>query len=116
MSVFGKKNEKDELNACCCSDGVSVDTAATEECCGKPVKGICCIKVLGSGCKSCHQLYENAKEAMGKLGVKVEVEYVTDLEKIMAYGVMSMPALVVNEQIVSTGRVLKPEDIEKLLK
>jgi len=46
----------------------------------------------------------------------VEVEYVTDMEKVMAYGAMSMPALVVNEKVVSVGRVLKPAEVEKLLK
>lgn len=49
-------------------------------------------------------------------GIQVEVEYVTDMEKIMAYGIMSMPGLVVNEKVVSIGKVLKSADIEKLLK
>ena len=78
--------------------------------------GICCIKVLGSGCASCHALYENTKEAVQKMGLLIEVEYVTDMQKIMEYGVMSMPALVVNEKVVSMGKVLKSADIEKLLR
>ena len=45
----------------------------------------------------------------------MEVEYITDMEKVMSYGVMSMPALVVNEKVVSAGRVLKASEIEKLL-
>lgn len=49
------------------------------------------------------------------MGLSVEVEYITDMEKVMAYGVMSMPALVVNEQVVSMGKVLKAADVEKLL-
>ncbi len=49
------------------------------------------IKVLGSGCKSCHQLYDNAKQAAALSDA--DVEYITDLQKIMEYGVMSMPAL-----------------------
>lgn len=73
------------------------------------------IKVLGSGCKSCHQLYENTKEAVKNAGLSVEVEYITDLEKIMEYGVMSMPGLVVNEKVVSMGKVLKTSEVEKLL-
>ena len=73
------------------------------------------IKVLGSGCKSCHQLYENTKEAVKSAGLSVEVEYITDLEKIMEYGVMSMPGLVVNEKVVSMGKVLKTSEVEKLL-
>lgn len=81
----------------------------------KKEKDICCIKVLGSGCASCHALYENAKKSVQNMGLSVEVEYITDLQKIMEYGVMSMPALVVNEKTVSMGKVLKPADIEKLL-
>ena len=71
------------------------------------------IKVLGSGCKSCHQLFENAKQAAALSGA--DVEYITDLQKIMEYGVMSMPALVVNEKVVSMGKVLKPVGIAALL-
>ena len=77
--------------------------------------GTCCIKVLGSGCASCHALFENAKEAVKKLGLSANVEYITDLQKVMEYGVMSMPVLVVNEKVVTMGKVLKPTDIEKLL-
>lgn len=73
------------------------------------------IKVLGAGCKSCHEMYENTKKAMEKLGVSIEVEYITDMEKIMTYGVMSMPVLVVNEEVVSMGKVLKPAEVERLL-
>ena len=50
------------------------------------------------------------------MGLNVAVEYVTDMEKIMGYGVMSMPALVVNEKVVSMGKVLKAADVEKLLR
>lgn len=50
------------------------------------------------------------------MGLAIEVEYVTDMEKIMQYGVMSMPALVVNEQVASMGKVLKSKEVETLLK
>lgn len=49
------------------------------------------------------------------MGLSIQPEYVTDMKKIMAYGVMSMPALVVNEKVVSMGKVLKAADMEKLL-
>ena len=49
------------------------------------------------------------------MGLAAEVEYITDMQKVMDYGVMSMPALVVNEKVVSMGRVLKANDVEKLL-
>lgn len=98
---FGKKKEEKQVPACCC---------------GAPVDGICCVKVLGAGCKSCHEQYENAKAAVKALGLDLEVEYITDMEKVMGYGVMSMPAIVVNEKVVSMGKVLKAADVEKLLK
>ena len=109
---FGKKKEE-EKKSCCC--GSAPKAEASSCCCGAPVEGICCIKVLGAGCKSCHEQYENAKAAVKALGLSAEVEYVTDLEKVMGYGVMSMPAIVVNEKVVSTGKVLKAADVEKLL-
>ena len=102
----------EEAGSCCCS---AENTDSEECCCGEPVKGICCVKVLGAGCKSCHEQYENAKTAVKAMGLSVEVEYITDMEKVMAYGVMSMPAIVVNEQVVSMGKVLKAADVEKLL-
>ena len=50
------------------------------------------------------------------MNLPVEVEYVTDMERVMEYGVMSMPAIVVNEKVVSMGKVLKAADVEKLLR
>ena len=122
---FGKKKEEEKKSCCCGSEAKAEQTAgcccgseAKEEstCCGKAVEGICCVKVLGAGCKSCHELYENTKAAVSALGLKVEVEYITDMEKIMEYGVMSMPAVVVNDKVVSMGKVLKAADVEKLLR
>ena len=71
--------------------------------------------MLGAGCKSCHEQYENAKKAIEELGLGIEVEYITDMEKVMVYGVMSMPAIVVNENVVSMGKVLKSAEVIKLL-
>ena len=110
---FGKKKEE-EKKSCCC--GSAPKAEASSCCCGAPVEGICCIKVLGAGCKSCHEQYENAKAAVQALGLNVEVEYITDMEKVMEYGVMSMPAIVVNDKVVSMGKVLKAADVEKLLR
>lgn len=121
MSLFGKKKEEKKEAECRCSCGCGCDTAEVKEaaasstCCGEKVDGICCIKVLGSGCKNCHTLYENAQEAVKAAGLNVEVEYITDLQQVMEYGVMSMPALVINEQVVSMGKVLKAGDIKKLI-
>ena len=80
---------------------------------GIKITGIGSIKVLGSGCKACHQLYENAVRAAEGMGI--EVEYIIDLQKIMEYGAMSMPALVVNETLVSSGKTLKPAEISELI-
>ena len=122
---FGKKKEEEKKSCCCGSTEPKAEesacccaaskTKATSCCCGAPVEGICCVKILGAGCKSCHEQYENAKAAVQALGLNVEVEYITDMEKVMAYGVMSMPAIVVNDQVVSMGKVLKAADVEKLL-
>lgn len=73
------------------------------------------IKVLGAGCKNCHIQYENVKKALEAMSIPVEPEYITDMAKIAEYGVMSMPVIVVNEKVVSQGRVLKPSEVGKLL-
>ena len=120
MSLFNRKNKEEKTLACACNAGCPTsevtETKLEKECCGKTVDGICCIKVLGSGCKSCHALLEAAQEAVHSMGLTIEVEYITDMEKIMQYGVMSMPALVVNEQVASMGKVLKAKEVETLLK
>lgn len=114
MALFGKKKEeKKEGTLCCCCGGEQPISEITSTCCGKTVDGICCIKVLGSGCKACHQLYDNTVKAVEGMGI--EVEYITDLQKIMEYGAMAMPALVVNEKLVSSGKTLKPAEIVTLI-
>ena len=109
---FGKKMKKPSG----CNGGSDPKIKVGSCCCGKLVEGICCVKVLGSGCKSCHEQYEYAKKAVSNLGLSVEVEYITDMEKIMGYGVMSMSAIVVNEKVVSVGKVLKVSEIERMLR
>mgnify|MGYP001028130304 CR=1 FL=1 len=79
-------------------------------------EGLMSIKILGSGCKNCVALTKNAEKALEELGVEAEVMKVTDFQDIMAYGVMSTPALVINEKVVSSGKVLKPKEIKVLLK
>lgn len=115
---FGKKKEEKNASACACTCGCQTNETReiANDCCPEAKDVICCIKVLGAGCKSCHELYENAKEAVKAMGLSVEVEYITDMQKVMEYGVMSMPAVVVNEKVVSTGKVLKAADVEKLLR
>ena len=115
MALFGKKKEEVKAEPTCCCGGAEEAKTEGTSCCGEKVDSVCCIKVLGAGCKSCHEQYENAKKAVENLGLDVEVEYITDMEKVMSYGVMSMPALLVNDKIVSVGKVLKPKEVEKLL-
>ena len=114
---FGKKKEEKKAPACACSCGgpSSEVSEISSDCCPEAKDSICCIKVLGAGCKSCHEMYENTKQAVKNIGLDIEVEYITDMQKVIKYGVMSMPALVVNEKVVSQGKVQKSADVEKLL-
>jgi small redox-active disulfide protein 2 len=73
------------------------------------------LKILGTGCTKCKKLEEATKAAADELGIQYTIEKVTDLEKIMAFSVMSTPALVVDGQVKVTGRVPSVEDIKKLL-
>ena len=73
------------------------------------------IKVLGSGCKRCLTLGDNVAAALGNLGMQAEIVKVTDFAQIAAYGVMSTPGLVVDEKVVSTGKVLTAEEIGRLI-
>lgn len=115
---FGKKKEekKTPVCACSCSCPTSEAEEITNDCCPGAKDGIFCIKVLGAGCKSCHEQYENAKQAVKDMGLGLEVEYITDMQKVMEYGVMSMPALVVNEKVVAMGKVLKANEVVALLR
>lgn len=125
MSLFGLGKKKEEVKvepACACNGKVATYEASSCCCGGQQVENCCggdnklaSIKVLGAGCKSCHDQYENVKKAIEELGLGIKVEYITDMEKVMAYGVMSMPAIVVNETVASMGKVLKSSEVIKLL-
>ncbi len=73
------------------------------------------IQILGTGCAKCIKLTHNAEEAVKQAGVAAEVEKVTDLNKIMDYGVMMTPGFVIDGQVKSVGKVLSVEEIKKLL-
>lgn len=73
------------------------------------------IKVLGGGCCKCENLLEAVKEAVAEKGINAEIEYITDMAKIMEYGIMSTPALMIDNKIVSMGRVLKAKEVAKYL-
>ena len=73
------------------------------------------IKVLGSGCAKCTALENNTKEALKLLGKQESVEHITDFAQIASYGVMSTPALVVDNQVVTFGKVLSCDEIKEIL-
>ena len=75
------------------------------------------IKVLGTGCPKCHLLETNAKKAVEELGLEgAEVEHVTDMAEITQFGVMSVPALVVEGEVKAAGRIPEVEEIKSWLK
>ena len=74
------------------------------------------IKVLGTGCASCKALFATVEQAVAELGIEATVIKEEDLMKIMEYNVMSLPALVVDEKVVSKGRKLSVEEVKELLR
>ena len=73
------------------------------------------IKVIGTGCDKCEQLYENTKLAVEELGLSANIERVEDLIEMVKLGVMSSPSLLVDGKLVISGRVVSKENIIKLL-
>lgn len=73
------------------------------------------IKVLGTGCKKCKELEENVKTVTKELNIDATIEKVEDISDIIEYGVMKTPALVIDEDIASTGKVLSVEELKQLL-
>jgi small redox-active disulfide protein 2 len=69
------------------------------------------IKVLGSGCANCKRLEETARKAVETLGIAAEIEKVTDYAEIMKYPILSTPGLVINEKLVSAGRIPSEKEI-----
>ena len=74
------------------------------------------IKVLGPGCAKCQQTEKIVKEAVAEAGVEAQVEKITDIMKIMTYGVMGTPAVVVDGQVKSSGKVPKKEEVINWIK
>ena len=74
------------------------------------------IQVLGSGCTTCKNLYELTKKAVVELGINTEVEYITDISKIIEMGVMSSPVLAVNGKPVMVGSTSDINKIKELIK
>ena len=109
LGLFGKKGSKDEP-ACC----QAVDAAAMEKAEIAKTEGAG-IKVLGSGCAKCNQLEASTKAALEQLGMDTAIDHVTDFAQIASYGVMTTPALMIDGKVVSTGKVLKTQEVKDLL-
>ena len=73
------------------------------------------IQILGTGCPKCKKLAENAEAAARAAGIEYELVKVTDINEIMKFGVMMTPALAVDGEVKSAGKVLSVDDIKKLL-
>ncbi|NCB65790.1 MAG: thioredoxin family protein [Trichococcus flocculiformis] len=74
------------------------------------------IKILGIGCKNCVNLAKNTEEALKGLGMEATITKVTDMKDIAKYGIMRTPGLVIDEKVVSYGKVASTEEITELLK
>jgi small redox-active disulfide protein 2 len=73
------------------------------------------IKILGPGCARCHQLEKTASEVIKELGIDATVEEVKDMSKIIAYNVMMTPGLVIDGQVVSSGKVPSKAEVTQLI-
>lgn len=73
------------------------------------------IKVLGGCCQKSKDFFRNTKKAVKDIGIEAEVVEISDFVEIANYGVMQTPALVIDEKVVSYGKALKTEDIQKLI-
>jgi small redox-active disulfide protein 2 len=72
------------------------------------------IEILGTGCPKCTQLFENAKQAVSEANLEAEVLKVQDINEITNFGVMVTPALAINGEVKSTGKLLSPDEIKQL--
>jgi small redox-active disulfide protein 2 len=73
------------------------------------------IKILGTGCAKCHQLEKTTKEVAKELGIDATIEEVKEIDKIITYNVLITPGLVINEQLVSSGKVPTKAEITQLI-
>ena len=73
------------------------------------------IQILGTGCPKCRKLAENVEAAAGELGIEYELVKVTDINEIMKFGVMMTPALAIDGDIKSTGKILSRDELKELL-
>ncbi len=112
FGFFAKKKDaapQPQAGGCACGGACGPIEAVT------PGQGAS-VKVLGSGCAKCNQLEQATLAALTALGMDAAIDHVTDFGQIAAYGVMTTPALVVDDKVVSYGKVLKENEVVELLK
>jgi small redox-active disulfide protein 2 len=73
------------------------------------------IKVLGSGCSRCKSLHKITTDVVGKLNIDAEIEKVEDITRIMGYGIMATPALIINEKVIIKGRVPDEKELTGII-
>jgi len=73
------------------------------------------IQVLGSGCPTCKKLFELTQTAVSQLNLKIEVEYITDIQKIIELGVMSSPVLTINGKIALAGQLPNLDKVKEII-
>ena len=73
------------------------------------------IKILGTGCSKCKKLEANTREALKQTGIQAEVQKITEINDIMKYNVFVTPALVVDDEVKSAGKVLTSDQIKKYI-
>ena len=112
MSIFGFGKKKEETPSCCCGGNCTPEKMQAAEY-EKKESGV---KILGGGCAKCNALETATAEALRELHMDTAIDHVRDYEKIAAYGVMTTPALVVDGQVVSYGKVLKKDEVIAILK
>ena len=99
MKLFGKKKE---TKSCCCGGNCTSETMQNAE-------------ILGSGCAKCMEVEKATRTAIFELQLDYEIDHVTDFAEIASYGVMSTPALVLNGEVISYGKVLTVDEVKALL-
>ena len=111
MWLFGRKNKR-EGTAACCGGNCNEESMANAE---QAKKEGASVKILGSGCAKCKQLEAATKVALEQLNMDTSIDHITDFTQIAADGVMTTPALVIDGKVVSYGKVLKADEVIKIL-
>jgi len=125
-------NEPEKESSCCSTDNANEKTSCCatpneqikefqasqetkKQCCSTPNNGEIVIKILGTGCAKCIALKKVVDEAIVDFD-NVKVEKIEDINEIMSYNIVSMPGFVINEKVITTGKLLTLEEVKKYIK